>query len=77
MTDTFLDLNIGDSAKVLGLQGLTTSYRKKLMSLGLTPGTQFKLERKAPLGDPIEISVRGFRLSLRKAEAGSMTVEKL
>lgn len=77
MTDTFSDLNIGDSAKVLGLQGLTTSYRKKLMSLGMTPGTHFKLERKAPLGDPIEISVRGFRLSLRKAEVGSMIVEKL
>jgi ferrous iron transport protein A len=44
------------------------SLRKKLLSFGLTPGTTFDIIRIAPLGDPVEIKVRGFLLSLRKSE---------
>jgi ferrous iron transport protein A len=63
------DLKVGDSAKVLGLSKANKVYRQKLLAMGLTPGAVFLVKRKAPLGDPIEISVRGFGLSLRKGEA--------
>ncbi len=77
MTITFKDLQIGDRARIISLDQLPGQYRKKLMSLGVTPGTEVELVRRAPLGDPIEIKVRGFNMSLRKTEAGSMSVEKL
>jgi len=57
--------------------GPTTTYHKRLISLGLTPGTEFKLLKVAPLGDPIEIAVRGFRLSLRRNEAACLEVERV
>lgn len=44
------------------------AVRKKLLAFGLTPGTELKLVRTAPLGDPLELKVRGYSLSLRKAE---------
>lgn len=73
----FKDLSKGASAKILRFNGLDEFYRNRLMSLGLTPGTEFKVQHVAPLGDPVEISVRGFHLSLRWAEAGSIEVEVL
>ncbi len=51
------------------------AYKKKLLAMGLTPGTEFTVTRVAPLGDPIEILVRGFKLSLRKDEAAALIVE--
>ena len=45
--------------------------------MGLTPGTEFTVTRVAPLGDPVEILVRGFKLSLRKDEAAALVVEEL
>jgi len=77
MTLSFTDLAVGDHARVLSYHGLADSYRKKLMSMGLIPGTCFNLERVAPLGDPVEINVRGFRLSLRRIEAAGLQVERL
>lgn len=73
----FKDLKPGDSARVLRFNGLETVYRNRLMSLGLIPGTEFEVQHVAPLGDPIEIRVRGFHLSLRRNEAGDMEVEPL
>ena len=77
MGTTFDNLQIGDRARILRYNKMPSSYRKKLMSLGLTPGTEFALKRCAPLGDPIEITLRGFNLSLRKTEAAGLLVEKL
>ena len=77
MTDSktyFKDLAVGTVARVVGFSDLNKAYRNRLMSLGLTPGTEFKVEHVAPLGDPVEINVRGFHLSLRWAEAGNMEV---
>jgi len=71
------DLAVGDQGKVVGYEeegGRT--YRKKLLAMGLTPGTEFSVTRCAPLGDPVEIKVRGFSLSLRKEEAAALQVEK-
>ncbi len=70
------DLAVGDRGQVTGYQEGSRAYRKKLLSMGLTPGAQFSVTRVAPLGDPIEIQVRGFKLSLRKDEAAAVQVEK-
>lgn len=49
--------------------------RRRLLEMGVLPGTAFRVERVAPLGDPIEIRVRGYALSLRRAEAAHILVE--
>jgi ferrous iron transport protein A len=49
--------------------------RRRLMDMGIVNGTQFKVERVAPLGDPMELKLNGFNLSLRKEEAGDIWVE--
>jgi ferrous iron transport protein A len=76
MNTSFANLRPGDRACVSGFSGLPGAYRNRLLSLGLTPGTEFIVKRVAPLGDPIEIVVRGFRLSLRREEAAGLMVEK-
>jgi len=48
---------------------------RRLMELGLVPGTEIEMVRRAPLGDPLEVAVRGLRLSLRRSEAGNIHVE--
>lgn len=50
--------------------------RRRLFDMGLTPGTEVYVRKKAPLGDPIEITVRGYELSLRKSEAASVEMEE-
>ena len=70
------DLVVGDAGRIAGFEEGGRSYRKKLLAMGLTPGTSFQVTRVAPLGDPVEIAVRGFRLSLRKDEAAAVRVEK-
>ncbi|ATE61085.1 FeoA family protein [Thauera sinica] len=70
-------LAVGDRAKVLGFSEGGGAYRRKLLALGLTPGAELSVTRVAPMGDPVEIRVRGFALSLRKDEADALTVEKL
>lgn len=69
-------LRPGDCATVIGFNKFDKAYRHKLMAMGLTRGTSFTVVRKAPLGDPIEIEVRGFTLSLRKGEARELQVER-
>ncbi len=68
---------IGDIGKVIGFSDSAKAYRKRLLAMGLTPGTEFKVTRFAPMGDPIEIKLRGFSLTLRKDEAAVLLVEKL
>ena len=53
-----------------------SSFRRRLMELGLVPGTRVELVRVAPLGDPVELLVRGASLSIRKAEAGEIEVDQ-
>jgi len=74
---TLKDLQVGDRAKVTGYHEGGSAYRRKLLSMGLTPGAEFSVTRVAPLGDPVEIRVRGFALTLRRDEAASLGVEKL
>lgn len=77
MARTLKELSVGDSGRVAGfVRDGNKAYRKKLLSLGLTPGTELVVTRYAPMGDPVEIRVRGFSLSLRKSEAESLLVER-
>ena len=73
------DLQVNQQGKVCRYQTTDNrsqkAYKKKLLAMGLTPGTEFTVTRVAPLGDPIEILVRGFKLSLRKDEAAALIVE--
>jgi len=71
----FKDLRVGDRARVLGFTEGGKAYRRKLLSMGLTPGVEIAVIRVAPMGDPVEIRVRGFALSLRKDEAEALQVE--
>lgn len=71
------DLAVGTIGRVTGYEKTARAYKSKLLAMGLTPGTEFTVTRHAPLGDPIEIRVRGFQLSLRKDEANSLFVEEV
>jgi ferrous iron transport protein A len=73
---TLGDLAVGDSGRVVAIGRGDRSYRERLLAMGLTPGTLFTVLRVAPLGDPVEIRVRGAALSLRKGEARMLTVSR-
>jgi len=72
----FSNLQPGDNCNVVGFTEGSTSYRSKLLAMGLVPGVTFRVVRKAPLGDPVEIQVNGFRLCLRRKEAEMLKVER-
>ena len=80
-TTTLRDLQVNQKGKVARYEATDDAskkaYKKKLLAMGLTPGTEFTVTRVAPLGDPVEIFVRGFKLSLRKDEAAALVVEEL
>lgn len=63
------DLKVGHAARIVALLQGERSYRQRLVAMGLVPGTRIVLLHIAPLGDPVEIRVRGSALCLRKAEA--------
>ena len=68
------ELSAGDRARISRVT-LAGSARQRLMEMGLTPGVEFELVRFAPLGDPLEIRLRGYHLSLRRLEAEGIEVE--
>lgn len=74
---TLGELKAGDSARVAGFTVDDAGYRHQLLALGLTPGARLDVVRFAPLGDPMQIRVRGSALFLRKADAAVIRVEKL
>ena len=67
------EIQTGQVVQVVRIAG-HSSFRRRLMELGLVPGTRVELVRVAPLGDPVELLVRGASLSIRKAEAGVIEV---
>lgn len=69
------DMNVGDQGRVIRLDIADSSYKQQLLAMGLTRGAIFTVLRVAPLGDPVEIKVRGSALSLRKTDAVGMQVE--
>ena len=68
------DLLPGEAGAVLSVNG-PAHVRHRLLEMGLTRGTLVRLVRVAPLGDPLELAVRGYRLSLRRSEAGAVAIE--
>ncbi len=75
MTVKLRDLKVGQSAVIIGYERSDAAYRSKLLAMGLTKGSVLKLTKVAPLGDPVKVAVRGYGLSLRKAEADALIVE--
>ena len=71
---TLKDTKIGDTVRVKKLGG-EGAVRRRIMDMGITKGAEIYVRKVAPLGDPIEITVRGYELSLRKADAEIIEVE--
>ncbi|WP_066715377.1 FeoA family protein [Clostridium sp. Marseille-P299] len=65
---TLFDLKPGEEGKVATI-GCKGALKRRIMDMGVTPGTAIKVVKIAPLGDPIEVNIRGYELSLRKEEA--------
>ncbi len=72
---TLRDVKIGESATVKRLRG-EGATKRRIMDMGITKGTDIKVRKLAPLGDPLELTVRGYELSLRKADAEMIEVEE-
>ena len=70
---TLKDVKVGESATVARLNG-TGALKRRIMDMGLTKGTHVYVKKVAPLGDPIEVTVRGYELSIRRDEAESIEV---
>ena len=68
------EVPVGSTAKVVKIHG-EGAVRRRIMDMGITRGVEIRVRKVAPLGDPIEITVRGYELSLRKADAESIEVE--
>ena len=71
---TLKEIPIGSSAKVKKLHG-EGAVKRRIMDMGITKGVEIKVQKVAPLGDPMEVTVRGYELSLRKADAEMIEVE--
>ena len=68
------EVPVGGKAKVVRIHG-EGAVKRRIMDMGITKGVEISVRKVAPLGDPIEITVRGYELSLRKADAESIEVE--
>ncbi len=71
---TLKETKIGESVKVLKLYG-EGAVKRRIMDMGITKGVDVHIRKVAPLGDPIEVTVRGYELSLRRADAEMIEVE--
>ena len=71
---TLRDAKIGETVKVVKLHG-EGAVKRRIMDRGLTKGVEVYVRKVAPLGDPVEVTVRGYELSLRKEDAGMIEVE--
>jgi len=76
MSVSIRDLETDAKGKVVGYAKGAKTYVEKLLAMGLTKGAEFTVTRVAPLGDPVQINLRGFNLTLRKAEADVLLVER-
>lgn len=71
---TLKQAKVGDTLRVVKLHG-EGAVKRRIMDMGITRGTQLYIRKVAPLGDPVEITVRGYELSIRKADAEMIEVE--
>lgn len=73
---TLRESKVGEKVRVVKLHG-EGAVKRRIMDMGLTKGVEVQIRKVAPLGDPIEITVRGYELSLRKADAEMIEVESV
>ncbi len=71
---TLRDIKIGGTCRVLKLHG-EGALKRRIMDMGITKGVEIKVRKVAPLGDPLELTVRGYELTLRKSDAEMIEVE--
>ena len=71
---TLREVKVGETATVVKLNG-EGATKRRIMDMGLTKGTEVYIRKVAPLGDPVEITIRGYELSIRKADAELIEVE--
>ncbi|HHU02741.1 MAG TPA: ferrous iron transport protein A [Christensenellaceae bacterium] len=71
---TLREVAIGESVKVVKIHG-EGAVKRRIMDMGLTKGTEIFVQKSAPLGDPLQVTVRGYELSIRKADAEFIEVE--
>ena len=74
MSKTLMQVKCGETVTVQKLQG-EGPVKRRIMDMGITKGTSIFVRKVAPLGDPVEVTVRGYELSLRKADADMILVE--
>lgn len=74
MSKLLSDFTVGERGKIIKVSG-GGALRRRLFDMGVTPGAELIMRKKAPLGDPIEITIRGYELTLRKTEAACVEVE--
>ncbi len=74
MERTLHDVSVGETVTVKAIRG-EGAVKRRIMDMGITKGVQIRVIKTAPLGDPIEITVRGYELSLRKEDAEKIEVE--
>lgn len=74
MTKYLSDFAVGESGKIVKVEG-EGKIRRRLFDMGVTPQAEIAMRKKAPLGDPIEVTLRGYELTLRKLEAACVEVE--
>ena len=72
--NTLRDAKIGDTVRVVKLHG-EGPVKRRIMDMGITKGVEVYVRKVAPLGDPVEVTVRGYELSLRKADAEMIETE--
>ena len=72
---TLKDAKVGETVKVVKLHG-QGAIKRRIMDMGITKGVQIYVRKFAPLGDPMELQVRGYELSLRKADADMIEIEE-
>lgn len=77
MPRTLKDCRVGEHGQVCGFQAGGGAYRRKLLSMGITPGVALEVVRVAPMGDPVEVRVRGTSVSLRRDEAAVIQLESV
>ena len=73
---TLRDVRVGETARVVKLHG-EGAVKRRIMDMGLTRGTEVYVRKVAPLGDPVELTIRGYELSVRKADAEMVEVEEI
>ena len=71
---TLRQAKVGDTSKVVKLHG-EGAVKRRIMDMGITKGTEVHIRKVAPLGDPMEVTVRGYELSIRKADAEMIEIE--